>query len=68
MEDLLARHSPNIKWGHCMAILCNACHGRVRRGVGGFWTYSGETNTMPLQVEILYNEYNFTAASRWLRY
>jgi sulfate transport system permease protein len=22
----------------------------------------GETNTMPLQVEILYNEYNFTAA------
>ncbi|HEU4372585.1 MAG TPA: sulfate/thiosulfate ABC transporter permease CysW, partial [Telluria sp.] len=44
-------------------ILCNA------RAMGEFGAVSvvsghirGETNTMPLQVEILYNEYNFTAA------
>jgi sulfate transport system permease protein len=55
---------PNIKWGLVYgAILCNA------RAMGEFGAVSvvsghirGETNTMPLQVEILYNEYNFTAA------
>jgi sulfate transport system permease protein len=55
---------PNIKWGLFYGvILCNA------RAMGEFGAVSvvsghirGETNTMPLHVEILYNEYNFVAA------
>lgn len=55
---------PNIKWGLLYGvILCNA------RAMGEFGAVSvvsghirGETNTMPLHVEILYNEYNFSAA------
>ncbi len=55
---------PNIKWGLLYGvILCNA------RAMGEFGAVSvvsgkirGETNTMPLQVEILYNEYNYAAA------
>ena len=55
---------PNIKWGLLYGvILCNA------RAMGEFGAVSvvsghirGETNTMPLHVEILYNEYNFAAA------
>ncbi len=55
---------PNIKWGLLYGlILCNA------RAMGEFGAVSvvsghirGETNTMPLHVEILYNEYNFVAA------
>lgn len=55
---------PNIKWGLLYGvILCNA------RAMGEFGAVSvvsghirGQTNTIPLQVEILYNEYNFSAA------
>ncbi|MFC0244872.1 sulfate ABC transporter permease subunit CysW [Falsochrobactrum ovis] len=55
---------PNIKWGLLYGVLlCNA------RAMGEFGAVSvvsghirGVTNTMPLQVEILYNEYNFVAA------
>src|SRR4051812_32912954 len=55
---------PNIKWGLLYgAILCNA------RAMGEFGAVSvvsghirGVTTTLPLQIEILYNEYNFTAA------
>ncbi|HMJ50053.1 MAG TPA: sulfate ABC transporter permease subunit CysW [Burkholderiales bacterium] len=55
---------PNIKWGLLYGvILCNA------RAMGEFGAVSvvsghvrGVTNTLPLQVEILYNEYNYTAA------
>jgi len=55
---------PNIKWGLLYGvILCNA------RAMGEFGAVSvvsghirGQTNTVPLHVEILYNEYNFTAA------
>jgi len=55
---------PNVKWGLLYGvILCNA------RAMGEFGAVSvvsghirGRTNTMPLQVEILYNEYNFVAA------
>lgn len=55
---------PNIKWGLIYGVLlCNA------RAMGEFGAVSvvsghirGETNTMPLHVEILYNEYNFMAA------
>ena len=55
---------PNIKWGLLYGvILCNA------RAMGEFGAVSvvsghirGRTNTIPLHVEILYNEYNFAAA------
>ena len=55
---------PNIRWGLLYGvILCNA------RAMGEFGAVSvvsghirGQTNTIPLQVEILYNEYNFAAA------
>lgn len=55
---------PNIKWGLLYGvILCNA------RAMGEFGAVSvvsghirGLTNTLPLHVEILYNEYNFAAA------
>jgi sulfate transport system permease protein len=55
---------PNIRWGLLYGvILCNA------RAMGEFGAVSvvsghirGETNTMPLHVEILYNEYNFVGA------
>ena len=55
---------PNIKWALLYGILlCNA------RAMGEFGAVSvvsghirGETNTMPLHIEILYNEYQFSAA------
>jgi len=55
---------PNIKWGLLYGVLlCNA------RAMGEFGAVSvvsghirGLTNTMPLHVDILYNEYNFVAA------
>jgi len=55
---------PNIRWGLLYGVLlCNA------RAMGEFGAVSvvsghirGKTNTMPLHVEILYNEYNFVAA------
>src|SRR5450830_1467195 len=55
---------PNIKWGLLYGvILCNA------RAMGEFGAVSvvsghirGETNTIPLQVEILYNEFNIVGA------
>ncbi|MBW5447305.1 sulfate ABC transporter permease subunit CysW [Cohnella sp. CFH 77786] len=55
---------PNIKWGLLYGmILCNA------RAMGEFGAVSvvsghirGETNTLPLHIEILYNEYQFTSA------
>ena len=55
---------PNVKWGLLYGIiLCNA------RAMGEFGAVSvvsghirGSTNTIPLQVEVLYNEYQFQAA------
>jgi sulfate transport system permease protein len=55
---------PKIKWGLLYGIiLCNA------RAMGEFGAVSvvsghirGKTNTMPLHIEILYNEYQFAAA------
>ncbi|MBI4383317.1 MAG: ABC transporter permease subunit [Nitrospinae bacterium] len=55
---------PNVKWGLLYGtILCNA------RAMGEFGAVSvvsghirGSTNTLPLHAEILYNEYNFSAA------
>jgi sulfate transport system permease protein len=55
---------PNVKWGLLYGvILCNA------RAMGEFGAVSvvsghirGQTDTMPLAVEILYNDYNFAAA------
>ena len=55
---------PNIKWGLLYGvILCNA---RVIGEFGAVSVVSGHvrglTNTMPLHIEVLYNEYQFTAA------
>ena len=55
---------PNIKWGVLYgAVLCTA------RALGEFGAVSvvsghirGQTNTLPLHVEILYNEYNYAGA------
>jgi sulfate transport system permease protein len=55
---------PNVKWGLLYGvILCNA------RAMGEFGAVSvvsghirGQTNTMPLHVEILYNEFDFVGA------
>ena len=55
---------PNVKWAVLYGvILCNA------RAMGEFGAVSvvsghirGKTNTLPLHVEVLYNEYNFVAA------
>ncbi len=55
---------PNVKWGLLYGVLlCNA------RAMGEFGAVSvvsghirGKTNTMPLHIEVLYNEYNFAAA------
>jgi len=55
---------PNVKWALLYGvILCNA------RAMGEFGAVSvvsghirGQTNTLPLHVEILYNEYNFVGA------
>ncbi|MCM3042950.1 sulfate ABC transporter permease subunit CysW [Paenibacillus motobuensis] len=55
---------PNIKWGLLYGIiLCNA------RAMGEFGAVSvvsghirGSTNTLPLHIEILYNEYQFSAS------
>lgn len=55
---------PNVKWGLLYGIiLCNA------RAMGEFGAVSvvsghirGRTNTMPLHVEVLYNEYDFVGA------
>lgn len=55
---------PNIRWGLLYGVLlCNA------RAMGEFGAVSvvsghirGETNTMPLHIELLYNDYNLSAA------
>ena len=55
---------PNIKWGLLYGVLlCNA------RAMGEFGAVSvvsghirGQTNTLPLHIEVLYNEYQFSAA------
>jgi len=55
---------PNVRWGLLYGVLLSNA-----RAMGEFGAVSvvsghirGETNTMPLHVEILYNEYNFVAA------
>ncbi|MBV9840242.1 MAG: sulfate ABC transporter permease subunit CysW [Sphingomonadaceae bacterium] len=55
---------PNIRWGLLYGMLLTNA-----RAMGEFGAVSvisghirGQTNTMPLQVEVLYNEYNFTGA------
>ena len=60
---------PKVRWGLLYGVvLCNA------RAMGEFGAVSvvsghirGLTNTVPLHVEILYNEYNMSARSRWRR-
>jgi sulfate transport system permease protein len=64
LQTFLRVTLPNIRWGLLYGVLlCNA------RAMGEFGAVSvvsghirGLTNTMPLHVEILYNEYDFVAA------
>jgi sulfate transport system permease protein len=64
LQTFLRVTLPNIKWGLMYGVLlCNA------RAMGEFGAVSvvsghvrGETNTMPLQIEILYNDYQWVAA------
>jgi sulfate transport system permease protein len=64
LKTFFAVTLPNIKWALLSGVLlCNA------RAMGEFGAVSvvsghirGQTTTIPLHVEILYNEYNFTAA------
>jgi sulfate transport system permease protein len=55
---------PNIKWGLLYGVLL--CNARAMGEFGAVAVVSGHikgyTNTVPLHVEILYNEYNFVAA------
>jgi sulfate transport system permease protein len=55
---------PNVKWALLYGVLL--CNARAMGEFGAVAVVSGKirglTNTMPLQVEILYNEYAFTAA------
>lgn len=55
---------PNIKWGLLYGVLL--CNARAMGEFGAVAVVSGHikgyTNTVPLHVEILYNEYNFMAA------
>lgn len=64
LQTFLRVTLPNVRWALLYGVLlCNA------RAMGEFGAVSvvsghirGETNTLPLHVEILYNEYNFVAA------
>jgi sulfate transport system permease protein len=64
LKTFLRVTAPNIRWGLLYGVLlCNA------RAMGEFGAVSvvsghirGVTNTMPLHVEILYNEYNYVGA------
>jgi len=55
---------PNVRWGLLYGVLL--CNARAMGEFGAVAVVSGHirglTNTMPLYVEILYNEYNFVAA------
>ena len=55
---------PNIKWGLLYGVIL--CQARAMGEFGAVSVVSGHirglTNTIPLHVEILYNEYNFVAA------
>ena len=55
---------PNVKWGLLYGVIL--CNGRAMGEFGAVSVVSGhirgQTNTMPLHVEILYNEYNLVAA------
>ena len=55
---------PNVKWGLIYGVILASA-----RAIGEFGAVSvvsghirGQTNTMPLHIEILYNEYNFVSA------
>jgi sulfate transport system permease protein len=60
---------PNIKWGLLYGVLL--CNARAMGEFGAVSVVSGthprQTNTMPLHVEILYNEYNAPRPSPWHR-
>ena len=65
LDDVLPRHAAEDPLGPAVRRdpVQRARDGRVRRGVGRLAATSAAlTNTMPLHIEILYNEYNFVGA------
>ncbi len=64
LRTFLSVTLPNIKWGLLYGVLL--CNARAMGEFGAVAVVSGHikgyTNTIPLHVEILYNEYNFMAA------
>lgn len=64
LKTFFAVTLPNIKWGLLYGVLL--CNARAMGEFGAVAVVSGHikgyTNTVPLHVEILYNEYNFMAA------
>jgi|SRR5690348_2374809 len=64
LRTLLTVTLPNVRWGLLYGVLL--CNARAMGEFGAVAVVSGHirgvTNTMPLHVEILYNEYNFVAA------
>jgi sulfate transport system permease protein len=64
MEDIPFHTLPNIRWSPLYGVIL--CSTRAMGEFGAVSVVSGHirdaTNTLPLQVEILYNEYNFAAA------
>jgi sulfate transport system permease protein len=64
LQTFLRVTLPNIKWGLLYGVLL--CNGRAIGEFGAVAVVSGHiiglTNTMPLQVETLYNDFNFVAA------
>jgi sulfate transport system permease protein len=63
-QTLLRVTLPNIKWGLLYGVLL--CNGRAIGEFGAVAVVSGHiaglTNTMPLHVEVLYNDFSFAAA------
>jgi sulfate transport system permease protein len=64
LQTFLRITLPNIKWGLLYGVLL--CNGRAIGEFGAVAVVSGHimglTNTMPLHVEVLYNDFNFVAA------
>jgi sulfate/thiosulfate transport system permease protein len=70
LADLLARDAAQHQMGPAVRrdLVQRTGHGRIRCGVGGVGPHPGQTNTLPLHVEILYNEYQSVAPPlRWPR-
>lgn len=64
MANVLERHAPFVALGIVVRLhpVQRSGDGGVRGGLGGIRPHPGRTNTLPLHIEVLYNEYEFQAA------